>query len=174
MLKKIGVLKQSAAETEMLRQAKVQCNESCDLWFSSDKTSLKVRVRGLFWEGFVVDQIPYDVWEKRDLEKSFTLKFSVPRQFGNVQIELLNVKSKRYTDVITGVEMVSIDIFLENEPQLQNIRDFLIYRNKSFIRRSKRRLKKTLTEKTLYLFWAFIGLFAIFCGLIYLKDTLLG
>ncbi len=174
MLKKIGVLKQSVAEKEMLKQATVQCNETCKIKLSGKDDSVKVRVRRLYWDGFAVDQIPYEKWESRNSSENFIVKFSVPRQFGQVKLELLNVKHQKYVDVISGKEMVSIEVFLDDDPQLQNIRDFLTYRNKSFIRRSKRRLKKTLTEKTLYVFWVFIGLFAIFCGLLYLKDSLFG
>lgn len=158
-------------EAEMLRQAPVQCNEDCELKFSHTD-SLKVRVRDLFWNGFTVDQIPVEIWEERDREKDFSVRFSVPRQFGMVSFDLNRVKPKPYVDVITSRDMYSIEVNLEDHPQLKNIRDFLVYRNKSFIRRSKRRLKKTLVEKNLLVFWGFILILGVLVGLVFLKDLL--
>ena len=149
-------------EAEMLRQSPVQCNEDCELTLP-DQDVLKVRLRDLYWNGFTIDQIPKDLWDNRDKEKTFRVSFVVPRQFGAIDFDLMKVKAKGYVDLISDKDMYAIEVNLDDHPSLQNIRDFLVYRNKSFIRRSKRRLKKTLTEKSLLIFWVFISLFSFIC-----------
>ena len=172
MLKNIQYFQQPDTNKEMLRQASVQCNESCDIKFYHVDSPVKARVRELHWTGFIMDQIPQDIWDSRDRNSEFNVSFTVPRQFGHVKLNLNQVKWTSYLDVITQNEMVSMNVELEDDPQLKNIQDFLVYRNKSLIRRSKRRLKKKLTQKTLYVFWMFIGLIGLLWGMILLKESL--
>ena len=172
MLKNIQHFQQPDSNKEMLRQSSVQCNELCDVVFSHNKEAVKARITGLHWTGFTLDQIPKEIWETREVDEAFQIKFAVPRQFGHVKLSLSQVKWKPYVDVISNREMISMDIELNGESALKNIQDFLIYRNKSFIRRSKRRLKKTLVEKSLYLFWALIGMVGLIWALILLKEML--
>jgi hypothetical protein len=171
MLKNLQHFQQPDSNKEMLRQASVQCNEVCEIVFPQHEP-IKARLTGLHWTGFTLDQVPKETWESRDGDSSFQLKFAIPRQFGHVKLELQKVKWQFYVDVISGRDMVSIHVELADETELKKIQDFLIYRNKSFIRRSKRRLKKTLAEKSLYVFWVFIGAIGLLWGLILLKDAL--
>jgi len=166
----LNIFKDAPDDSDRLKQSTVQCNEACQIQFSHLPDKRNIRVRGFFWLGFVADQIDKDIWDARDSSKPFTISFSVPRQFGFVSVEIDKVKWKPYTDVITSKAMVSIEVQLEDQSQLKKIQDFLVYRNKSFIRRSKRRLKKTLTEKILYVFWAFIAMVALMLGLIFLNE----
>jgi hypothetical protein len=138
---------------ELQRQAKVRCNADATL-VNPNGEEFQVRVRELSWYGLVLDRLPPIFIDALSAETDGKLKvkFCLPREFGELEISTDQYSAVNYEDVIGG-EKMSLDISLPEGEELENIRQYLYYRNRSFIKNSIRRNRSGLSRYFLMALW---------------------
>jgi hypothetical protein len=139
---------------EMQRQTKVRCN-SDGLLSSASIESAKVRVRELSWYGVVLDRVDPSLITEHE-QPIFTLSFTLPREFGQLQITVDQYSVTGYSDVIGG-DKCYLDVSLPEGEALESIRRYLYYRNRSFIRNSVRRNRSGPSQYFLLGLWVLIA-----------------
>lgn len=150
--------KKDTSLDEMQRQAKVRCNADGLLSFA-EVTDLKVRVRELSWYGLVLDRVDLSLIAENQ-QPPLELSFTLPREFGPLQVKVDNYSVTRYADVIGG-DKLCLDVSLPEDDALESIRRYLYYRNKSFIRNSVRRNRSGISRYFLFGLWLLIALLVL-------------
>lgn len=147
------VKKKTSVLDEMQRQAKVRCNADVEC-LALNGQIYKGRVREITWYGLLLDRIHKD--DFAEIKKgSLKLKFSLPREFGQLEVEAHEYSVIYYEDVIGG-EHVSLDVQLPEGDPLNNIRAYLYHRNRSFIRNSVRRNRSGPARYFLFGLWGIV------------------
>jgi hypothetical protein len=154
---------------DLRQQARVQCNVTCHISRDDSGEEQISRLREFNWYGIVTDQIPPDflIGTTSDVGEHppLKLKFSIPREFGLIEVLSEKYVIHRYQDVIADDERISLSFSLKNSPDLEHIRNYILYRNKSFIRSEKRKNRQSRTYLLVYLLWGLTLSLALFYGL---------
>lgn len=166
----MGILSLSAKTEEegqdsLQEQARVQCNVPCELTRIDNDDQETGRLREFNWYGIVVDQLDPEFLigqSSEDDHPTLKLKFEIPRQFGIIELTAEKYVIHRYQDVIADDEKISLSFSLAKHENLKHIRDFIIYRNKSFIRSEKRKNSRSKDAFFIYVLWAGIAAMALF------------
>mgnify|MGYP006426631555 CR=1 FL=1 len=150
-------------------QARVQCNVPCQILREDSGEEHTSRLREFNWYGLVTDQIPPDFIIDEDSGEGtypkLKLKFDIPREFGQLDLISNEYVIHRYQDVIADDERLSLSFSLNESENLEYIRNYILYRNKSFIRSEKRKNKRSKTSFLIYFLWGSVATLATFYGL---------
>lgn len=150
---------------ELQKQARVQCNGPCSLLLEGQQ-EVRARLRELNWYGAVLDRI--DVEPNRYLlEKHPSLRFdfTIPREYGQVEVTTDEYVVNSYFDVIENRELLSIQLKVPEGEGLELIRPYLQYRNRSFIRSTRRRNRKAKSVAMVLILWVPILVLLALLGL---------
>lgn len=160
-------------------KARVQCNESVELGLAAAQPPVHCRLRELNWTGFTLDQLPIELKDtllSADARKISAL-FRLPRDFGRIEVQGGEIAVSQYDDIVDGRAKLQAAFTLADQPQLEQIREFVSYRNRRFNRYySSRKAGSFLKTKTVL---AWFVLFPAICLIILavffrLKAMLLG
>ena len=128
----------SSDADEMQSQAKVQCNSPCRLSLGDGRVVENARVRELSWYGMTVDRVPPEEMVSGE-HPEVAMEWSLPREFGQLKHRSSDYVVQEYHDVIWGCDFLLLDIRLPEGELLENIRSYLSFRNRSFIRNARRK-----------------------------------
>ena len=151
----------------MQQQSKVRCNSDCSVKLSSGEQCV-ARIRDLNWYGLSLDRIPLEYVEGRhqpELELSWTL----PREFGTLNFKATEYTATEYVDPIGDRKYLILEVVVPESGLLEDIRRYLKFRNKSFIRSTQRRNRSNVSGYFLGLMWLLIlslGVFLFFGAVI--------
>ena len=156
-MKKLFSRQDSSSYEEMRRQAKVQCNSDCQLSIGGHQQK-EARVRDLSWYGLTMDRV-----EVEDVGSGgeFDLSWVLPREFGAIELKAASYAVTQYRDIIADRQYAKLEISLEEGQVLEDIRAYLLYRNKSFIRSTKRR-NRSESKKIIYVLYGPILMIVMF------------
>ena len=137
-------------------KGRVHCNETAQ-FVLADEVPIPCRMRELNWLGFTLDQIPVQHFDAILASKGqeITTRFSLPREFGRLEIHCSRFTVSQYTDAVDDRPKVQMIFELEDQPAVEKIRDFITYRNRRFSRHSSSRRSTKFFKQTFILKWIF-------------------
>lgn len=159
-------------------KGRVQCNESCQIIAPGLDETIPGLIREFNWLGLIIDHIPFELKEIFKLKKGekFHIKFKMPREFGSMEFHCDTVQVSQYQDIVDGKDHLRLDVNLEDQPEIEVVREFVSYRNRRFSRhQSSRRSLKLLKSEFLLKWFIFFPtlLFVICIGLFLLYKKVL-
>jgi hypothetical protein len=151
----------SSDTDEMQRQAKVQCNSPCRLSVGDDAEVGGARVRELSWYGMTVDRVPREAIDFKE-HPEIKMDWELPREFGQLCHASSDYVIQEYHDVIGDRDYLLIEVRLPESDLLENIRSYLLFRNRSFIRNARRKNKAGMSKFFLLIIYIPIAVLATF------------
>jgi hypothetical protein len=155
----------TSSTDELQEQARVRCNSDCSLKLPTGEQCI-ARVRDLNWYGLSLDRVPLDLIEGRH-QPEIELSWTLPREFGFLDFKTKDYVASEYLDPIGDRKYLILEVVIAESELLEDIRRYLKFRNKSFIRGTQRRNRSAVSAYFLWLLW--IVIFAIL-GLLFFSE----
>jgi hypothetical protein len=143
-----------SSNDDIQHQAKVHCNSDCQLLLANEAEAW-ARIRELNWYGLSIDRVPISLFAK-DQHPEIRCRWTMPREFGSLELKTQDYVTLEYHDPIGDQNFFTLEVNIPESELLENIRRYLIYRNKSFIRSIHRRNRPNASRFVLWGLWALI------------------
>ena len=144
----------------MQEQSKVRSNNDCMVKLPTGEQCV-ARIRELNWYGLSLDRVPVEYVEGRH-QQELELAWTLPREFGNLTFKTKDYIATEYHDPIGDRTYLVLEVAVPESPLLEDIRRYLKFRNKSFIRNTQRRNRANVSGYFLTALWVLIIALGVF------------
>ena len=164
--------RRASSDDEMQEQSKVRSNNDCTVKLPTGEQCV-ARIRELNWYGLSLDRVPVDYVEGRH-QPEMELAWILPREFGSLTCKTKDYVATEYHDPIGDRTFLVLEVSIPESPLLEDIRRYLKFRNKSFIRNTQRRNRANVSGYFLMALWILIITLGVFLFFGIIRKALLG